>query len=302
MNKVVRELLVAYDGSDAAQRAMHWAVKEASSLGGKKLTLITSYEIPASVYASGVALPDNFAEDVAEGADNLLTKAVQEIKKLAPEITVEKILQHGSIVDVLLAEAEAREDSWIVMGSRGRNGISSVVLGSNSAAVVSRAPKPVVVVREDHEIENNKPTDKVIVGIDESENSKPALIEALKVAESKGVELDIMNSWFDPQVEAVQLYVGSKYIGLSQDEVAERKKKLTADLAPILAEFPKVKYNIVLMQDRPAVALAEAAKAAQLLVVGSRGRGGFKGMLLGSTSLRLLHDSPCPLMVVHPTN
>ena len=80
----------------------------------------------------------------------------------------------------------------------------------------------------------------------------------------------------------------------------ERRKKLEQELAPLEAKFPDVKATKVVTQDRPVRALVDHAKDAQLLITGSHGRGGFKGMLLGSTSRALLQAAPCPMMVVRP--
>ena len=64
--------------------------------------------------------------------------------------------------------------------------------------------------------------------------------------------------------------------------------------------FPDVPVKKIIARDRPVRALTDASEGAQLLVVGSHGRGGFKGMLLGSTSRALLQSAPCPMMVVRP--
>ena len=71
-------------------------------------------------------------------------------------------------------------------------------------------------------------------------------------------------------------------------------------LAGYAERYPDVQVTRVVTRDRPVRALVDAAKGAQLLVVGSHGRGGFKGMLLGSTSRALLQSAPCPMMVVRP--
>ena len=86
---------------------------------------------------------------------------------------------------------------------------------------------------------------------------------------------------------------------LDWDAVHEGERRLLAErLAGWQQEFPDVKVTRVVTRDRPVRSLLEAAHTAQLLVVGSRGRGGFSGMLLGSTSHALLHHSPCPVAVV----
>jgi universal stress family protein len=81
----------------------------------------------------------------------------------------------------------------------------------------------------------------------------------------------------------------------------EQTQLLQERLAPLLEQYPNVDVDMVITRDRPIRALVDAAKHAQLLVVGSHGRGGFRGMLLGSTSRALLQQAPCPMVVVRPT-
>ena len=82
----------------------------------------------------------------------------------------------------------------------------------------------------------------------------------------------------------------------------EQKDLLDENLAELEKQYPDVQVKKVITRDRPVRALSDASAGAQLLVVGSHGRGGFKGMLLGSTSRALLQSAPCPLMVVRPVD
>ena len=104
----------------------------------------------------------------------------------------------------------------------------------------------------------------------------------------------------------MDMQVQASLAGLSaaQAEWAEVEKEqaelLTERLAEFQEKYPEVQVKKVIARDRPVRALSEASEGAQLLVVGSHGRGGFKGMLLGSTSRALLQSAPCPMMVVRP--
>jgi len=104
----------------------------------------------------------------------------------------------------------------------------------------------------------------------------------------------------------MDMQVQASLAGLSaaqqQWEVVEREQidMLTERLAPMVEKYPNVEVRKVITRDRPVRALVENSEGAQLLVVGSHGRGGFKGMLLGSTSRALLQSAPCPMMVVRP--
>ena len=189
--------------------------------------------------------------------------------------------------------------TMIVMGSRGLGGLSGMVMGSVSAAVVSHASCPVVVVREDNHVTEETKYGPVVVGVDGSGVSQKAIENAFKEADARGAELIAVHTWMDMQVQA-------SLAGLSaaqqQWQVVEEEQNalLGHRLAGWQERFPDVKVTKVVTRDRPVRALADASEGAQLLVVGSHGRGGFKGMLLGSTSRALLQAAPCPMMVVRP--
>lgn len=80
----------------------------------------------------------------------------------------------------------------------------------------------------------------------------------------------------------------------------EQADMLTERLAPLVEKYPNVQVKKIISRDRPVRTLVEQSEGAQLLVTGSHGRGGFRGMLLGSTSRALLQSAPCPMMVVRP--
>ena len=165
--------------------------------------------------------------------------------------------------------------------------------------MVSHASCPVVVVREDNHVTESTKYGPVVIGVDGSEVSQKATDYAFKEADARGAELIAVHTWMDMQVQA-------SLAGLSaaQAEWAEVEKEqaelLTERLAEFQEKYPDVQVKKVIARDRPVRALTEASEGAQLLVVGSHGRGGFKGMLLGSTSRALLQSAPCPMMVVRP--
>ena len=135
--------------------------------------------------------------------------------------------------------------------------------------------------------------------MDGSEVSQKATAYAFREAQARGAALIAVHTWMDMQVQA-------SLAGLSaaQSEWADIEKEqselLTENLKEPREEYPEVEVKKLITRDRPVSALTEAAEGAQLLVVGSHGRGGFKGMLLGSTSRALLQSAPCPMMVVRP--
>ena len=289
-------IVCAVDGSDASKTAAKWAANTAVKRG-IPLRLVSSYSMPQFLYAEGMVPPQELYEDLE--AETL--EKVEEAKKVAldymPDVDVSHQIEEGSPIDMLLDLSE--QCTMIVMGSRGLGGLSGMVMGSVSAAVVSHASCPVVVVREDNAVTEETKYGPVVVGVDGSGVSQKAIENAFKEAQARGAELIAVHTWMDMQVQA-------SLAGLSaaqqQWQVVEEEQNalLGQRLAGWSERFPDVKVTKVVTRDRPVRALADASEGAQLLVVGSHGRGGFKGMLLGSTSRALLQAAPCPMMVVRP--
>lgn len=289
-------IVCAVDGSDASKTAAKWAANTAVKRG-IPLRLVSSYSMPQFLYAEGMVPPQELYEDLE--AETL--EKIEEAKKVAvdfvPDVDVSHQIEEGSPIDMLLDLSE--QCTMIVMGSRGLGGLSGMVMGSVSAAVVSHASCPVVVVREDNHVTEETKYGPVVVGVDGSGVSQKAIENAFKEADARGAELIAVHTWMDMQVQA-------SLAGLSaaqqQWQVVEEEQNalLGHRMAGWQERFPDVKVTKVVTRDRPVRALADASEGAQLLVVGSHGRGGFKGMLLGSTSRALLQAAPCPMMVVRP--
>lgn len=289
-------IVCAVDGSDASKTAAKWAANTAVKRG-IPLRLVSSYSMPQFLYAEGMVPPQELYEDLE--AETL--EKIEEAKKVAvdfvPDVDVSHQIEEGSPIDMLLDLSE--QCTMIVMGSRGLGGLSGMVMDSVSAAVVSHASCPVVVVREDNHVTEETKYGPVVVGVDGSGVSQKAIENAFKEADARGAELIAVHTWMDMQVQA-------SLAGLSaaqqQWQVVEEEQNalLGHRLAGWQERFPDVKVTKVVTRDRPVRALADASEGAQLLVVGSHGRGGFKGMLLGSTSRALLQAAPCPMMVVRP--
>lgn len=289
-------IVVAVDGSEASQVAVRWAANTAMKRK-VSLRLAASYSMPQFLYAEGVVpsqeLFDELQAETLEKVDQARTIA----QEVAPNITIGHVITEGSPIDMLLEMSE--NVTMIVMGSRGLGGLSGMVMGSVSAAVVSHAHCPVVVVRGDNPVTEENKYGPVVVGVDGSGVSQKAIEYAFTEAAARGSELIAVHTWMDMHVQA-------SLAGLSAAQqqwqmVEEEQQALLKErLAGYCEDYPDVKVHSIVTKDRPVRALVDASEGAQLLVVGSHGRGGFKGMLLGSTSRALLQSAPCPMMVVRP--
>ncbi|MBD8031102.1 universal stress protein [Corynebacterium gallinarum] len=289
-------VVVAVDGSEASKQAVRWAANTANKRG-IPLRLASSYTMPQFLYAEGMVPPQELFDDLQAEALEKIDEARTIAHEMAPDIKIGHTIAEGSPIDMLLEMSKSV--TMIVMGSRGLGGLSGMVMGSVSGAVVSHAQCPVVVVREDSSVNEDNKYGPVVVGVDGSEVSQRATEVAFAEASARGAELIAVHTWMDMQVQAS--LAGLAAAQQQWDEVEREQTELLIErIKPLAEQYPDVPVKKVITRDRPVRALAETSEGAQLLVVGSHGRGGFKGMLLGSTSRALLQSAPCPMMVVRP--
>lgn len=284
-------IVVAVDGSDASMAAVRWATTTAAKRR-KPLHLAAFWQIPAMVpgaYQSTVQ-----AALRGEAADSL-DKASELAAGLAPGLAMTQDVQEGHPAQGLVAMSG--EAALIVMGARGLGLVSGALMGSISAAVLSHAACPVVIVREDMRLDGAD--GPVVVGVDGSDNSRQAAEMAFREADARGVGVRAVSSWLDSNIYAspAALQAAQQHAETLQ---REHQAMLERFMRGLNRRYPDIALEQVVSQGHPAEALAQAAQSGQLLVVGTHGRGGFMATVLGSTSRALLQKSPCPLMVVRP--
>ena len=206
-------------------------------------------------------------------------------------LDVEQQLIVGFPIPVLTAESERAQ--LVVIGDRGLGGVTGLLLGSVATALAAHAESPVVVVRGDDE--DPDPSAPIVVGVDGSPVSEAALAFAFDAAAARGVPLVAVHTWWDVSVDPAMAPL------LDWDAIERDERRLLAErLAGWGEKYPDVRVQRVVLRDRPAHALVEQSRGAQLVVVGSRGRGGFTGLLLGSVSHAVLQRAQCPVAVVRP--
>lgn len=292
------DVVVAVDGSPASNNAVRWAANTAAKRD-VPLRLASSYTLPQFLYSEGMVPPQELYDDLQRETLRKIDDAREIALSVNPDLRIGHAVAEGSPIDMLLEMS--RDAAMIVMGSRGLGGLSGMVLGSVSGAVVSHASCPVVVVREDNAVNDESKYGPVVVGVDGSEVSRRATEVAFQEAQARGAELIAVHTWIDSQVQAPG--AGFAITEDRWEEVHTEKSELLDNYLRELGEaYPDVQMSKIITRDRPVRALTEAAAGAQLLVTGSHGRGGFKGMLLGSTSRALLQSAPCPMMVVRPSS
>lgn len=289
---VHKPVVVAVDGSESASSAVVWAARAAADLG-RSLHIATVVHIPAFYYAEPY-LAESFKDELRGNAATRLENArrlAAESVDIDLEIVPEMI--EGAVSDQLIELS--RRAHLTVVGPRGHGEFTGLIVGSTTVSLVTHGRSPIVVVRG--RVQGGAPPAQgpVVVGVDGSENSIEAVEHAFEQASARGARLVAVHVWSDvdmrPSLGATGDQAWSNVQTGEEVVLAER-------LAGFTERYPDVVVERVVARDRPVRVLSEYAETAQLIVVGSRGRGGFTGMLLGSTSRALIHTADCPVLIV----
>jgi nucleotide-binding universal stress UspA family protein len=206
---------------------------------------------------------------------------------------VETDLYAGVPADVLITES--RIARLVVLGSRGTGGFAALLVGSVAVALSAHGYCPVVVIHTPAEDDEPPAAGPVVVGDDGSELSDAALTFAFEAAAARGVPLVAVHTWLDVNMAGTWTLLPDT---IDWDWLqAQEQKRLTERIALWKDKYPQVHVRPIVVRDSPAHALLDHAAGAQLVVVGSRGRGVFAGLGLGSVSQTLLHHAECPVAV-----
>lgn len=291
MTSMTRPVVVGVDGSTSASHAVRWAAEEAARRSTRLVIMHSCMVVP--VHAPHVAgTSEAFAEAVFGHGRVLLAEATTVAKEAAPEVEVTTEVTSGGAAEQLVGRSASAQ--LVVLGSRGLGGFTGLLVGSVAVAVTTHAHCPTIVVRDPGTVPDRGAP--VVVGLDGSSSSDAALAFAFEAAALRGVALHAVHTWWDITAETAWQR-GLTATNLASIEAAEQRL-LTEQLATGAAAHPDVPVHHTLTRDRPAHTLVEQSANAQLVVVGTRGRGGFRGLLLGSTSQALIHHAHCPVAVV----
>lgn len=278
-----RTIVVGVDQSAPSQGALEWAVRRADRL---KLALILVHVV--NDYWARQEY--NYYERIMESAKVLLEKAAAKAGEISPSVKVRTDLRHGSVKEVL---AEMSKDAMlVVVGTHKKGRIEGELFGSVSLQVAALSRAPVAVIPLLPAAERTG----VFVGVDGSADALEAVAFAAAEADRSGQDLyavyacQIPNPWV-----AGDIPEGSITARIEEEE----RVVLSESVAGLTDRYPDLVVHQRLEAARvPARALVEAAAGAQLLVVGSRGRGALKRLLLGSVSHDVLLHIPCPTVVM----
>ncbi|WP_238010544.1 universal stress protein [Dactylosporangium sp. AC04546] len=276
-----QRIVAGYDGSAEAGAAVRWAVAEAGRTGAA-LHIVHAYQPSWTVaYYDGVSA--QAAADAETLAEEKLDDLVAHLHERHAGVQIVATTVRGVPAPVLLdAAAGAR---LLVVGNRGSGGLTNLLMGSVSQQVATHARVPVAVVRGDSDTGDGP----VVVGVDGSPSTGAALALAFEQAASRGAELVAVRAYSPPPPSVLPLRMVE----------ASEREALQQSLTGWAEKYPAVKVRAVLALGRAAQVLVGASRTARLVVVGSRGHGGFTGLLLGSVGQQLMHHAECPVLVAH---
>lgn len=280
-------VVCGYDGSQDARRAVAWAAAWARDHGAA-LELISADRAVGRVVA--------FDETARANVEGAMRDQVADLINDDDEVSYRVIADSpvGALVEA------GRAASAVIVGSRGLTAREDFAMGSTSAGVVEHATCPVIVItpRTPQTPGGVPATGPVVLAADGSTAGDPAAAFAFAEAERRGTTVRAVHSMEVPRLPGSSAFDLDR---LADEVLAQDEKTVTDALVPHQARHPGVAVDLVLVVGEPAKTVAQESEDAALLVTGSRGHGGFAGLLLGSVSRRLLQTAPCAVAVVRPT-
>jgi nucleotide-binding universal stress UspA family protein len=282
-------VLICVDGSVASEAALAWGARESIM---RQLPLTLVHAVPPVVVGWPVGqmfadMPEwqkDKAQDVIDKARKTLSANLGETE---PPVLQTEIV-YSNVLPTLI---EASRDAWmIVAGSQGLGALGRLLLGSVTAGLIHHAHCPVAVIHSDEGAvpDRNGP---VLLGIDGSPASEAATALAFDEASRRGVALIALHVWSDVGAYPILRMDWRDREDQGHEILAER-------LAGWRERYPEVHVERLLFCDRPSRWLLKESEHAQLVVVGSRGRGGFPGLLLGSVGSAVAQSATVPVIVV----
>lgn len=281
-------VVVGYNGKKHSRVGLAWGVEEAARRDAPLLVLFAA-NYPGMTLEPG---PGLLHRDPAalEAAEEVTARGVAEALEARREL---RVVGATEVTSPSQALTEASNDAaLIVLGSRGYGRIVKAMLSSVSFTVASQARCPVIVVKDESMDQPIGPEHRVVAGTDGSPEGSAAVSFAADQAATVMADLEVVTSTGGHQVDNVderQLRASAERIATT---AADRMRRIHPDL----------EVTIKVEDSPPEQTLVEASADAGLAVVGTRGRGAFKGMMLGSVSHAVIHGAKCAVAVVDAAN
>lgn len=279
-------IVVATDGTGSSRAAVRWAAREADRRG---VALRVLHVLDGEWAEAHHEFGDDRVAPARKAAEGIARGGVALAHEISPGLPCAiDVLIGNPVARLIAATADA---GLLVLGSRGRGGFASLMLGSVSQRVAVHAHCPVAVIRGRGDVT----TGSVAVGFDESPRAEQVLCTAFEQAAARGTGLTVIRTYL-PVLPLYLAGVAAADVSTAEQAAIERDR-FERQLTPWREKFPDVAVEALLSQDSAAAVLNSVSHSAQLVVVGSRGHGTIAGTLLGSTGLQLLHHADCPVLL-----
>ena len=281
-------IVVGVDGSPTSDLALGWAVEEATRRG-LPLHIIHAFSYGYPMTDAGMSYAINGLRQLADGVRK---EAVSRARRANPELVITWSQPACRPAPALLEASETADTA--IAGARGMSAARGVFMGSVSVQVAAHARCPVVIVHDTPAPGAGSP---VVVGVDGSEVSSSAIAYAFEQASSRGVGLTVVHAWWLDHVEDAA--AAAIWTVDWQTFAVEEQALVAESLAGWQEKYPDVAVRRHSVRGLPVEALIRQSQSACLVVVGTRGRGGFGGLLLGSVSQGVMNRAKCPVAIVH---
>lgn len=289
----MERIVVGMDGSAEAAVALRWAVDEGAVRGWPVTAVMVWSLLDQHHVADGASFDPDYSEaDAAAALDAYVAAAVGSTAAVNVWKDVVCERRAPALLDA------ARDAALLVLGPRGLGGFRGLLLGSVTQQVLHHAPCPVAIVRQP-DVGRGNELRRIVVGVDGSMTSRLALQWALDEARARRCAIEVVHTWSAPYA-----YGYPTPIALDPGPAEERATAMVdtfveeADTSDLAHPVEKV----VVGGSSPAAALLARSEEAELVVVGSRGVGGFRGLLLGSLAHQVAVHAPCPAVIVPPAD
>lgn len=282
-------IAVGVDGSPSSERALTWAVEQAVA-DHRALTLVHAVGPVGAVWMDQAGYDTRIGlRAMQTHSQELLAKAHEEVEGKAPGLAVHEMLRVADPRNLLLEVS--RKSAMVVIGSRGRGPVRSLLLGSVGVAVTRHGECPIVVVRPGNPGLVRR---GVLVGVDGTERSLLPLEFAFRQASQRQLPLTVLHAFYD-----VRATVTSPHLVLERGADLEEKRLLLAEtISGMREKYPDVPVTTELALGLADECMVKMAERMNLVVVGSHHGGAAAEFLFGSVPATVVEHATCPVAVV----
>jgi len=282
-------IVVGVDGSESSDRALAWAIDRAAVERGA-VTLAHAIHWVTPAYTDvAIDYPAEARSSMLAGGRKLLEQARKQVLAKSPDLEVHEVLEFLDPRELL--QQLSRDAEMLVLGSRGRGHIRSLLLGSVGVALVRHAHCPVVIHRPGAE---GTELNGIVVGVEASEESRTLLEFAYREASLRDLPLTVLHCFWDVQAGIAP----SGVIYESISDLDEERAALAESMAGMSEKYPNLKVTSRMARGLPYEVLAHLGRQMNLIVVGAQQASRVSQMYFGSVSVALVERATCPVAVV----